>query len=52
MCKWGGEKYVLYIDVMMVVDKGWDEILVFEFERCGDDKRVFTVVLLGYEFKI
>jgi len=51
MRKWGGEKYVLHIDAMTVVDKGWDEILVSELERCGDDKRVLTAAPLGYELK-
>ena len=51
MRKWGGEKYVLHIDAMTVVNKGWDEILVSELERCGDDKRVLTAAPLGYELK-
>ena len=51
MRKWGGEKYVLHIDAMTVVDKGWDEILVSELERCGDGKRVLTAAPLGYELE-
>jgi hypothetical protein len=51
MRKWGGEKYVLHIDAMTVVDKGWDEILVSELKRCGQGKRVLTAAPLGYEIE-
>lgn len=51
MRKWGGEKYVLHIDAMTRVDKGWDETLISELSRCGDAKAVLTAAPLAYELE-
>lgn len=51
MRKWGGEKYVLHIDAMTRVDKGWDETLISELARCGDAKAVLTAAPLAYDLE-
>lgn len=53
--KWGGEKYVLHIDAMTVVDQGWDATLVSEL-KCAeglnaDAKAVLTSAPLAYDLQ-
>lgn len=53
--KWGGEKYVLHIDAMTVLDENWDQTLVEELKRCenstSSEKCVLTAAPLAYKLK-
>ena len=51
MRKWGGERYVLHVDAMTVVDEGWDETLVSQLKSLGETSSVLTASPLGYELE-